>query len=590
MARRSARPGSRPGGVKGLGLPGELAAAALAVVLAVGFGGYLSFRRVNAARELLVGEQMDALVETVRLREVSAIAARLAREFLITGDPRTLAASVEHRDEARALLVRAAARPDTAALAGSLLAEQDASDARWDALAAARARAGPADLVERFEREVVPPRRRTDAGLDALERVRRAAFEARRRELEGAARTAFAGLFAATALGITFSVLLWLALRRSVGALRASEDRFRSIFENAPVGVADVGLDGRWLRVNPRYRDILGYSEEELRGMTADALTHPDDVAPDRERSRRLRAGELDAYGIEKRYVRKDGTVAWVNLTASLVRDPAGRPSYYVAAAEDVAARKAVEQDLRDAVDARDEFMRIASHELRTPLTSLRLQVESLRAVLARGGVEPDRVAAKADAALRQVSRLADLVDGLLDVSQLDPDRLSIAPQEGDLAEAIREAVAGLSGDAARRQVEVRFSAPDTAPASFDRARVQQAVAHLLSNALKFGQGRPVDVTVETSGDTARVAVRDRGIGVDAREHERIFGRFERAVPSSHYGGFGLGLFMARRIAEGHGGSVRLESPPGGGSTFVLELPLRGPRGAPARAGARSSS
>ncbi len=592
MARWSARAGSRPGGVKGLGLPTELAAAALVVVLAVGLGGYLSFRRVSAARELLVGEQMDALVETERLREVAETAARLAREFLITGDARTLAASMEHRDEARALLRRAVARPDTAALAATLLAEQDASDARWDALAAARARSTTAELVERFEREVVPPRRRTDAGLDALEQVRRAAFEARRRELEGASRIAFGGLFAATALGIGFSALLWLLLRRSVGALRASEDRFRSIFENAPVGVADVGLDGRWLRVNPRYREILGYSEEELRGMTADALTHPDDVAADRERSRRLRAGEIDAYGIEKRYLRKDGTVAWVNLTASLVRDRVGRPSYYVAAAEDVAARKAVEQELRDAVAARDEFMQIASHELRTPLTSLRLQVESLRAVLSRGGAEPGRVAAKADAALRQVSRLGDLVDGLLDVSQLDPDRLSIAPQQGDLAEAVREAVAGLSGEAARREVEVRFAAPEAVPASFDRARVQQAVAHLLSNALKFGQGRPVDVTVATGADAARIAVRDRGIGVDARERERIFGRFERAVSPRHYGGLGLGLFMARRIAEGHGGSVRVETPPGGGSTFVLELPLRGPAGAPAqvRGGAPAGS
>ncbi len=583
MAKRAARAGSRPDRVKGLGLPTELAAAALVVVLAVGLGGYLSFRKVNAARALLVGEQMEALVETERLREVSETAARLAREFLITGDPRTLAASMDHRDEARALLRRAAARPDTAALAASLLAEVAASEARWDALALARARSGPADLVERFEREVVPPRRRADAGFDALERVRRAAFDARRHELEAASRVAFGGLFAATALGIAFSALLWLLLRRSVGALRASEDRFRSIFENAPVGVADVALDGRWLRVNPRYREILGYSEEELRGMTADELTHPDDVAADRERSRRLRAGEIDAYGIEKRYVRKDGTSGWVNLTASLVRDAAGRPSYYVAAAEDIAARKAVEQDLRDAVEARDEFMQIASHELRTPLTSLRLQVESLRAVLARGGAEDARIATKADAAIRQVSRLGDLVEGLLDVSQLDPDRLSIAPQQGDLAEAVRETVAGLAGDAARRRVEVRFSAPDAVRASFDRARVQQAVAHLLSNALKFGQGRPVDVTIDVDADAAHVAVRDRGIGVDARERERIFGRFERAVSSRHYGGFGLGLFMAQRIAEGHGGSVRVESAPGGGSTFVLDLPLRGPEGASAQ-------
>ncbi len=586
MSSPSARRAERPGGRGYFRLPVELAAAALAIVLAVGLGGYVSFRRVDDAREELVRDEMDALVETQRLRELSEATARLGREFLITGDPGTLAAAAEHRALVRALLRHAAARPDTAALGASLLAEQDASEARWEALAAARARAGPAELVARFEREVVPPRRRVDAGLAEIERVRRGAFEAHRAELERVSRGAFGGLFAATALGIAFSALLWLLLRRSVGALRASEARFRSIFENAPVGIADVGLDGRWLRVNPRYSDMLGYSEEELRGVTADALTHPDDAAADRERSVRLRAGEIDTYELEKRYVRKDGTVAWVNLTASLVRDPAGRPSYYVAAAEDVAARKAVEQDLRDAVAARDEFMQIAAHELRTPLTSLRLQVESLRTVLARGGTEADRFAPKAEAALRQVSRLGDLVEGLLDVSQLDPDRLAIVPAEGDLAEAVREAVAGLGADAARRQVEVRFAGPDAVPARFDRPRLQQAVAHLLSNALKFGQGRPVDVVVEVAAGAARVAVRDRGIGVDARERERIFGRFERAVSARHYGGLGLGLFMARRIAEGHGGTVRVESPPGGGSAFVLEIPLRGPARATAQAGA----
>ncbi len=593
MANPSARATGRPGGNGGFRLPTALAAAALLVVLGVGLGGYLSFRRVNAARAALVGDEMEALVETERLRELSEMTARLSREFLITGDPRTRAEAAEHRDEVRALLRRAAARPDTAALAASLLAEQDASEARWNALAAARTHGERADLEARFEREVVPPRRRADKGLAELERVRRASFDARRGQLEHASEAAFGGLFAATALGIAFSALLWLLLRRSVGALRASEARFRSIFENAPVGIADVALDGRWLRVNPRYREILGYSEEELRGVTADALTHPEDGEADRERSHLLRSGQIDSYAIEKRYLRKDGTVAWVNLTASLVRDEAGRPSYYVAAAEDVAARKAVEQDLRDAVEARDEFMQIAAHELRTPLTSLRLQVESLRTLLARGG--PDvRLGGKAESAVRQVARLGDLVEGLLDVSQLDPDRLSIAPQDGDLAEAVREAVAGLGADAARRDVQVRVSTPDSVPASFDRPRLQQAVAHLLSNALKFGQGRPVDVTVWSDGDLVRIAVRDRGIGVDARERERIFGRFERAVSSRHYGGFGLGLFMARRIAEGHGGSVHVETPPGGGSTFVLALPLRAAGAARAQTGgeapARSSS
>jgi hypothetical protein len=205
-----------------------VAAAALLVVLGVGLGGYLSFRRVNAAREIVVGRELDALVETERLKGASETTARLAREFLMTGDPRTLAASAAHREEVRELLRRARERPDTAELAAWLLAEQDASEARWAALAEARTRSGAGELVERFEREVVPPRRRVDAGIDAIERIRRQTFEVRRAELERASRAAFGGLFAATALGLAFSALLWLASAPSSRTRRSGSPTSRS--------------------------------------------------------------------------------------------------------------------------------------------------------------------------------------------------------------------------------------------------------------------------------------------------------------------------------------------------------------------------
>jgi PAS domain S-box-containing protein len=130
-------------------------------------------------------------------------------------------------------------------------------------------------------------------------------------------------------------------------ALRASEERFRATFEQAAVGLAHVGLDGAWLRVNHRLCEIVGYTRQELLGKTFQAITHPDDLALELEKTRQLLAGEIDGYHLEKRYLRADGTPLWVNLTVSLVRNAAQQPDYFIRVVEDIAARKAAELQLR---------------------------------------------------------------------------------------------------------------------------------------------------------------------------------------------------------------------------------------------------
>ena len=267
-----------------------------------------------------------------------------------------------------------------------------------------------------------------------------------------------------------------------------------------------------------------------------------------------------------------------MQLTVALARDGAGRPGYLIAAAEPIDQRKATERDLREAVRARDEFLHIASHELRTPLTSLKLQLESLRTSLSRPeALPPERLQSKAESALRQSARLGTLVDELLDVSRFAEDRVVVEAEEGDLVSAVRAVVERMGPDAARAGSEVRLVAPEAVRARFDPARIEQALTHLVVNALKYGAGKPVDVVVQRQGAAARLLVRDRGIGIDPAERERIFGRFERAVSSRHYGGLGLGLFVARRLVEAHGGTIEVDSAPGAGSTFAIELPLAGP-------------
>jgi signal transduction histidine kinase len=222
-------------------------------------------------------------------------------------------------------------------------------------------------------------------------------------------------------------------------------------------------------------------------------------------------------------------------------------------------ARDAAECSVR----ARDEFLSIASHELRTPLTTLQLRLQSLR----REVTSP-----KLDSSLRQAQRLIALVDNLLDVSRLDSGQLVLRCESFDLVAVTTELLSRFVEVAATAGVvlEVRGDAP--IEGSWDRVRVEQIVENLVSNAIKYAANAPIEVEVSADDVVARVTVRDHGPGISVEDQARIFEPFERAVSSRNYGGLGLGLFIARRYAEAHGGRLLLDSTSGEGATFVVEL------------------
>lgn len=230
-------------------------------------------------------------------------------------------------------------------------------------------------------------------------------------------------------------------------------------------------------------------------------------------------------------------------------------------------------QEAREAVRLRDEFLTVAAHELRTPLTTLRLQLGTLLQRSAAHRLDPE-VVARLERSVRQVRRLGTLVEGLLDVSQLSSGELSLMPERFDLEELVAEVLERYQAEAAAAGCELRQSPRRGLWGTWDRLRVDQAVGALISNAVKFGPGRPVEVDVGKVGGFARIQVRDRGIGLPADQVERIFERFGRAVSSHSYGGLGLGLYLTRRAAEAHGGRAWAEPGPEEGARFTLELPL----------------
>jgi len=249
--------------------------------------------------------------------------------------------------------------------------------------------------------------------------------------------------------------------------------------------------------------------------------------------------------------------------------------------AEDLARRAAAAIEnarlysaAQDAIRIRDEFLSIASHELKTPLTPLQLQLDSLGATLRNSELKSDKLNRRLETANRQTRRLAKLVENLLDVSRISAGRLSLERERFDLSAVTAEVAERFGPDAAAAGCRVTVHADRAVLGDWDRLRLEQVVTNLLSNAIKYGAGKPIDIHVRQDGGTARLTVADQGIGISPEDSARIFGRFERAVPLRHYGGMGLGLYIARQIVDAHGGSIVVSSAPGRGSTFTVVLPL----------------
>ncbi|KFE58904.1 PAS domain S-box protein [Hyalangium minutum] len=230
----------------------------------------------------------------------------------------------------------------------------------------------------------------------------------------------------------------------------------------------------------------------------------------------------------------------------------------------------------QESIRARDEFLSIASHELKTPLTSMKLRVQQLERALAQQ--PPDsRLAARLSDMLPifqgQMRRLADLVENLLDVSRINESRLDLHLEPTDLAALARLVADHLREQLDRSGCKLELEAKEPVSGEWDRLRLEQVMLNLLTNAMKYGAGRPIRLTSTLQDGRALLRVSDGGIGISHEAQRRIFERFERAA-SHNYGGLGLGLFITRQIVEAHHGKIWVESEPGRGATFFVELPL----------------
>lgn len=224
----------------------------------------------------------------------------------------------------------------------------------------------------------------------------------------------------------------------------------------------------------------------------------------------------------------------------------------------------------RRAITGRDEFLSIAAHEIRGPLASMHLAVQGLM----RGSLPPASMRTALEVLQREDRRLGRFVDELLDLGRIRSGQLHFELEEVDLGTVVRDVVSRLSGELAQARSAVTVKTEGAMTGEWDRFRVEQVVTNLLSNAMKYGEGKPIDISAVRSGDRAILKVVDHGIGIEPTMLGKIFDPFQRVVDARNYGGLGLGLYIAKTIIDGLAGTITVDSRLGAGSTFTVQLPV----------------
>ncbi len=375
--------------------------------------------------------------------------------------------------------------------------------------------------------------------------------------------------------------------RRAREALVESEERFRATFEQAAVGIAHVSPDGTFLRVNQKVCGIVGYRPEELMRMRFQDITHPDDLNGDLDGVDAILGGERASYEMEKRYVTREGKAVWVYLTVSLMHEADGTPKYFIAVIQDIQARKRLQAQVQEAnrvLEARvaertaelarsneelEQFAYVASHDLQEPL---RMVTSYLQLLEERYGHQLDGDALDfMGFAVDGATRMKVLIEDLLEFSRLGTRK----EERGavDLNDVFEEVCSTLAVSAQDAQAVIESS--DLPTVVGDRSRMVQLFQNLIGNAIKYRSDDPprISVSGERFNGEWRMAVRDNGIGIAERHAGRIFEIFQRLHSDRTVPGTGIGLASCKKIVEGHGGRIWVDSTVGEGSTFRFTLP-----------------
>ncbi|HWB77017.1 MAG TPA: PAS domain-containing sensor histidine kinase [Nannocystaceae bacterium] len=359
--------------------------------------------------------------------------------------------------------------------------------------------------------------------------------------------------------------------------LRRSEERARLIID----GVTDYAIfmldpEGRVTTWNAGAERLKGYRADEIIGESLERFYSKEDLEAGkaaRELEGAARDGRFEDEGWR---IRKDGSRFWANVVLTSLRDPNGHLIGFAKVTRDLTERVQLEEErvraarAEEALRLRDEFLAVVSHELRTPLSAMLLGLHGVHERLTH---DHNPLAVRLERTVRAGQRLSRLIDDLLDVSRIAAGRPVLARETVDLAEVVTQVTDLLRSAAEGAGSDLRVEVIRGCHGDWDRTKLEQVMSNLMSNAMKFGAGHPIEVTMRADAQGYEVRVADRGPGVEEADLQRIFQRFERAASIRNHGGLGLGLYIAERIVDAHGGTLKAARRDGGGAEFVLRLP-----------------
>jgi len=373
-------------------------------------------------------------------------------------------------------------------------------------------------------------------------------------------------------------------------------DRFKTIYESAGIGIGLIDMNGTLLESNPAFQTFLGYTEEELRSMQFLDFTHPADAPRNWMLFRELTGSQRRKFQMEKRYLRKDGSIVWGRVTATLVASAGKPPRYAILMVEDISERKAMEASLQTVNESLEQqiaartaelaqandrlleldrmkthFLQNVSHELRAPVTNLKTYLH----LLSRG--DPAKYERYLGVMKDQIDRLGTLVIDLLDLTRLDEPHEPPECSTVDLFELLRASI-----EVHRMQAESRGLALVLLPAAApllvrgSPEQLRRIASNLISNAIKYTDQGEITVRAFRDDASGRVCleVRDTGRGISAEDLPHIFERFYRGKAArSKTPGTGLGLSIVQEMVRSCGGEVSVQSTEGRGSAFMVHLP-----------------
>ena len=571
------------------------------VIVATFLVGHTTLQNVYTASDAVArAHQVNTSLANLLLAAVDAETGE--RGFIITGTDSYLEPYIRGRGEIASSLARTreltAANRDHQADMDRLAALADVKLEELDEAVGQRRRFGFAaaqavvttNLGKRTMDEMRTVVARMQTREDRLLAARTAQAE-QSYQVARLARLTMAGL----AL-LVLTTLFVVSYRHGVDRERASQTADRLAVTLASIGDAVIATDdqGCVQHMNPIAERLTGWSEKQATRKRVDEvftiINEQTRQPAENPVGRALREGTVVGLANHTVLIAKDGREIPIDDSAAPIRTSTGEVIGVVMVFRDVVERRRIERErtalleseqaaraeAEGAVRARDEFLSIASHELRNPVNAVQLQLAGVLRQIERGddALTREWLGQRVGHAHGQVDRLTRLIDNLLDVSRITAGAVRLEPEEVDLREVVRAAIEHFRDELKPNQAVLSLPG-ESIVGYWDPVRLDQVVTNLLSNAIKYGNGKPIELSVRADLDTARLAVADHGIGIEPGRQQRLFGRFERAVSGRQYGGFGLGLWITKRIVDAMGGSIAVDSRPGEGSTFVVVLPRR---------------